>query len=70
MGSHSSLPKKANGKFCIFLYTKDFNKTVIWGNSEAPSLEEMMHILSSSTTYRAMDAEKWSGPCSLSPDDI
>ena len=51
-------PKKTNGKLRICLDPKDLNKAIIRGNHKAPTLEEIVHILTGATKFSKVDGNK------------
>ena len=56
--SSLTYPKKANGKLRICLYPKDLNKAIICENHNAPTLEEIAHVLTGATKFSKVDSNK------------
>ena len=50
--------KKANGKLRICLDPKDLNKAIIHENHKAPTLEEIVHVLTGATKFSKVDGNK------------
>ena len=51
-------PKKANGKPRICLDPKDLNRAIICENHKAPTLEEIVHVLTGATRFSKVDGNK------------
>ena len=51
-------PKKANSKLRICLDPKDLNKAIIHENHKAPTLKEIVHVLTGATRFSKVDGNK------------
>ena len=51
-------PKEANGKLRICLDHKDLNKAIICENHKAPTLKEIVHVLTGATRFSKVDSKR------------